>query len=157
MSNYALPRTGTRARRVLDALFSFPAGPVEEPALMTRHYLNNCSPSHWRKEVYQVLQDAFLITCHAGGRIDGKDRGCDRDCWALTDKGLRLLRAEQAATVAAELERDVPAVIDAPIVPPRTVRPFRPMAAGTLGMRVMRDGALDYQSIPSMMGGRRCA
>lgn len=148
--SYALPKAGTRGRRVLDALFSFPAGPVEEPALMTRHYLNNCSPAHWRKEVYQKLQDAFLI-CHADGPIDGKDHG--RNCWALTDKGWRLMSAEQAAANRTGLEPAPTAVLDVPIVPPRTVRPFRALAAGTFGMRTMRDGALDYQSIPSLMGG----
>lgn len=152
MASYILPRAGSRGRRVLDALFSFPAGPVEESALMARHYLNNCSAAHWRKEVYQRLQDAFLITCH----VDSADTACRAPAgWALTDKGIRLLRAEQAAALAAGL--DAPVDVAAHLARPRTVRPFRPLTAGTVGIKPMRDGALDYQSIPSMMGGQRCA
>ncbi|NDP58029.1 MAG: hypothetical protein GZ090_01550 [Oxalobacteraceae bacterium] len=149
MSNDNLPKTATRARRVLDALFSFPSGPVEEAALMTRHYLNNSSAANWRKYVYQQLQDTFLITCH--------DSSSGRDCWALTDKGRRLILAEQRNLAGCtHPTQDAQTVIDVPIVPPRTQRDWRPMAAGAFGMRVMRDGALDYQSIPSMVGGRRC-
>lgn len=148
MTRHFLPKTGTRARRVLDALFSFPTSPVCESALMARHTLSDQSPAKWRKEVYQSLQDAYLIECHNDG-FNGSPR------WALTDKGGRLMRAEQAAASAAALEKDAPAI--APnIAPPRIARPFRPLAAGAVGMRVMRDGALDYRSIPSLMGGRRC-
>jgi hypothetical protein len=146
MSRHTLPKTGTRARRVLDALFSFPVGPVVESSLMARHLLNHQSPANWRKVVYQRLQDDYLITPSSDG-FTGAHR------WMLTDKALRLLRSE---TVAAELERDAPVIVSVAIVPPRTVRPFRPLTPGTVGMRVMRDGALDYQSIPSLMGGRRC-
>lgn len=146
MSRHTLPKSGSRARRTLDALFSFPAGPVEERALMMRHTLDDQSPAKWRKEVYQTLQDAFLIV-----RQDSGFNGAAS--WALTDKGRRLMRAEQAAAMAPKEE---PGQADARMAQPRTVPAFRPMAPGTLAIRTTRDGALDYQTIPSLMGGRRC-
>lgn len=150
MSSYALPKAGTRGRCVLDALLSFPVGPVEERALMARHLLNHQSAANWRKVVYQRLQDDYLITPGSDG-FNGVHR------WMLTNKALRLLLAEQAAAVAATASADLEPAPACNLVPPRTVRPFRPLSAGTVGMRVMRDGALDYQSIPSLMGERRCA
>lgn len=149
MSRHLLPKPGTRARCVLDALLSFPTSPVCESALMARHTLNNQSPAKWLKEVYQTLQDAYLIECHGGG-FNSSPR------WALTDKGARLLRAEQAATAMAGSVGVGLEPAPSNIAPPRVARPFRPLAAGTVGMRVMREGALDYQNVPSLMGGRRC-
>lgn len=148
MSRHTLPKTGSRARRVLDALFSFPTSPVEESALMARHYRNDQSPAKWRKEVYQSLQDAFLITCSGGG-FNGAS------CWALTDKGRRLMVAEQLAQAASTQDR-APKQFTDRMARPRTVRPFRPLAPNALAIRATRDGALDYQTIPSMMGGQRC-
>lgn len=146
MTRHTLPKIGSRARRVLDALFSFPTSPVEERALMARHALDDQSPAKWRKEVYQSLQDGFLMV-----RQDAGFNGAA--CWALTDKGRCLMRAEQAAAMAPKEE---PRHRDVRMAQPRTVPAFRPMALGALVIRTTRDGALDYQSIPSLMGGQRC-
>lgn len=146
MTRHTLPKIGSRARRVLDALFSFPTSPVDERALMARHTLDDQSPAKWRKEVYQSLQDGFLMV-----RQDAGFNGAA--CWALTDKGRRLMRAEQIAVLVPTA---APRQTDVRMAQPRTVPTFRPMALGALAIRTTRDGALDYQTIPSLMGGQRC-
>jgi hypothetical protein len=132
----------------MDALFAFPAGPVAESALMARHRMDDRGAAFWRRDAYQVLVDAFVII-----REETDDGSY---LWSLTDKGRRMMIAEEAAVL---FKGDALPPVSPQVALPRTAHPMqaKPLSMGAVTMRVGRDGALDYRSIPSLMGGQRCA
>lgn len=132
LNRVLLPRRTSRARRVLDALY-VARQPVEEKALMAAHGLDRVPATIWRQGPYKSLENSHMIERDSAGR------------WSLTAAGLELMElAKLGAAAVAELE---PARLD--LVPPRTAPPFRPLARRPR-MELIREGALDFLTIPSL-------
>lgn len=131
-----MPKAGSRARRVLVELARLP-NPVEERALMAAHGMDGVQPTHWRQGPYLSLSSCGLIERTQDGG------------WFLTSMGQALMKQQEV-----ELEREQrPALPVENMATPRSVPPFRAMAAKSWRDRVVRDGAFDFINIPSLHVG----
>ncbi|OFJ46410.1 hypothetical protein BA896_021900 [Janthinobacterium lividum] len=132
-----MPKKGTRARRVMEVLFAY-RQPLHEPVLMAAHGLDTLTPTIWRQGPYRSLAAAGLIeVTHAR-------------YWMLTVKGRALMDAAEAEL----MQTTTPAPAKENLVPPRSVPPFRPMAARP-AIWLTREGALDFRAIPSLYSDRK--
>lgn len=133
-----MPEIGSRAHRVLVELARHDR-PVMEVLLMAAHGLDGLRPSNWRQGPYKVLVNQGLIA-HTD------------NFWQLTPAGRLLIHQ-----VEAEMIRNGKSLPAAPAEPPQLVEPpsrppFRPLSRSA--HRPIRDGALDYRDIPSLLTGR---
>jgi hypothetical protein len=136
-SNPLMPKTGSRAQRVLLELANY-TQPVKEDVLMAAHGLGNMSPTFWRQGPYKSLVWS--------GLIERSDDGC----WLTTPRGREVL-AQGPIVPSKKAEPAPPPRGD--VVQAAAPKPFTALKAVSWRTRIAREGAFDCRDIPSLHTG----